>query len=112
MKIWSVEKLQRMIDTMFNKETGEDAASYTTRQGASSLQQKGRPADLQRLLQNEKLDRDYVIASQDMIPLRGYYIYVHDMDEATRPVMVREYAKVEKEKGKWPQFRASFITDE
>ncbi|KAI8935532.1 hypothetical protein NX059_008102 [Plenodomus lindquistii] len=107
MKIWSVDKLQRMIDTMFNKETGEDAASHASRTGTTALQQKGRPADLQRLLQNEKMDRDYIIASQDMIPLRGYYVYVHDMDEVTRPVMIREYAKVEKEKGKWPQFRAS-----
>jgi regulatory subunit for Cdc7p protein kinase len=106
MKIWSVEKLQRMVDTMFNKETGEDASSYTTRQ-AVAAQQKARPADLQRLLQNEKMDRDHVMASQDMIPLRGYYVYVHDMDELTRPVMIREYQKVDKEKGKWPQFRAS-----
>ncbi|KAF1833712.1 hypothetical protein BDW02DRAFT_527150, partial [Decorospora gaudefroyi] len=107
MKIWSVEKLQRMVDTMFNKETGEDASGYPTRQGVAAQHQKGRPADLQRLLQNEKMDRDHVMASQDMIPLRGYYVYVHDMDELTRPVMVREYQKVEKEKGKWPQFRAS-----
>ncbi|KAH7083271.1 Dfp1/Him1, central region-domain-containing protein [Paraphoma chrysanthemicola] len=108
MKIWSVDKLQRMVETMFNKETGEDVASYQTRQGTTALQQKGRQADLQRLLQNEKMDRDYTMASQDLIPLRGYYIYVHDMDEATRPVMIREYQKVtEKEKGKWPQFRAS-----
>jgi regulatory subunit for Cdc7p protein kinase len=106
MKIWAVDKLQRMVDTMFNKETGEDASSYPTRQ-AVAAQQKGRPADLQRLLQNEKMDRDHVMASQDMIPLRGYYVYVHDMDELTRPVMIREYQKVEKEKGKWPQFRAS-----
>jgi regulatory subunit for Cdc7p protein kinase len=107
MKIWSVDKLQRMIETMFNKETGEDPASYQARHGAAAVQQKGRPADLQRLLQNEKLDRDYILASQELIPLRGYYVYVHDMDEATRPVMIREYQKVEKEKGKWPQFRAS-----
>jgi regulatory subunit for Cdc7p protein kinase len=106
MKIWSVEKLQRMIDTMFNKETGEDP-DYPTRHATAGAQQKGRPADLQRLLQNEKIDRDYTVASQDMVLLRGYYVYVHDMDEATRPVMVREYQKVEKEKGKWPQFRAS-----
>ncbi|KAL7770309.1 hypothetical protein CFE70_000242 [Pyrenophora teres f. teres 0-1] len=105
MKIWSVEKLQRMVDTMFNKETGEDASSYPTRQSLAA--QKGRPADLQKLLQNEKMDRDYLTASQDMVPLRGYYVYVHDMDEVTRPVMIREYQKVEKEKGKWPQFRAS-----
>jgi regulatory subunit for Cdc7p protein kinase len=107
MKIWSVDKLQRMIETMFNKETGEDPYAFQTRHSAAAAQQKGRPADLQRLLQNEKMDRDYILASQDLIPLRGYYIYVHDMDEATRPVMIREYQKVEKEKGKWPQFRAS-----
>jgi regulatory subunit for Cdc7p protein kinase len=108
MKIWSVDKLQRMIETMFNKETGEDPyAFHQTRSTATAAQQKGRPADLQRLLQNEKMDRDYLLASQDLIPLRGYYVYVHDMDEATRPVMIREYQKVDKEKGKWPQFRAS-----
>lgn len=106
MKIWSVDKIQRMIDTMFNKETGEDPTSMQMRQSAA-IQQKGRPADLQRLLQNEKMDRDYILASQDLVSVRGYYIYVHDMDEATRPVMIREYQKVEKEKGKWPQFRAS-----
>jgi regulatory subunit for Cdc7p protein kinase len=109
MKIWSVDKLQRMVDTMFNKETGEEVANVQTRHGLPAAQQKGRQADLQRLLQNEKSDRDYVTAtaSQDMVPLRGYYVYVHDMDEATRPVMIREYQKVEKDKGKWPQFRAS-----
>ncbi|KAH7396866.1 Dfp1/Him1, central region-domain-containing protein [Phaeosphaeria sp. MPI-PUGE-AT-0046c] len=107
MKIWSVDKLQRMIETMFNKETGEDPASYQARHGTATAQPKGRPADLQRLLQNEKMDRDYTLASQELIALRGYYVYVHDMDEATRPVMIREYQKVEKEKGKWPQFRAS-----
>jgi regulatory subunit for Cdc7p protein kinase len=105
MKIWSVEKLQRMVDTMFSKETGEDI-HYTTRHGMAAGQ-KGRQADLQRLLQNEKLDRDYVIGAQDLVQLRGYHVYVHDMDEVTRPVMIREYQKVEKEKGKWPQFRAS-----
>ncbi|KAF2036564.1 hypothetical protein EK21DRAFT_51839 [Setomelanomma holmii] len=108
MKIWAVDKLQRMVETMFNKETGEDVMSFQTRQSTLTAQQKARPADLQRLLQNEKMDRDYVLAAQDLIPLRGCYIYVHDMDEATRPVMIREYQKVaEKEKGKWPQFRAS-----
>ncbi|KAL5113304.1 Cdc7p-Dbf4p kinase complex regulatory subunit [Pleosporales sp. CAS-2024a] len=107
MKIWSVDKLQRMIETMFNRETGEDPASHHARNPAAVPQQKARPVDLQRLLQNEKMDRDYTVASQELIPLRGYYIYVHDMDEATRPVMIREYQKVDKEKGKWPQFRAS-----
>ncbi|KAF2001943.1 hypothetical protein P154DRAFT_431816 [Amniculicola lignicola CBS 123094] len=113
MKIWSAEKLQRMLSAMFNTETGEQVTDAPTRRGAGGLQSKlGRQADLQTLLQNEKingpLDRDYSVANQDLIQLRGYYVYIHDMDEVTRPVMVREYPKVaKKEEGKWPQFRAS-----
>lgn len=113
MKIWPAEKLQRMLNTMFNTETGEQPPDYTTRHGASLAQSKlGRQADLGKLLQNEKLngpmDRDYSVATQEMIQLRGCYIYIHDMDEVTKPVMVREYPKVQKrEEGKWPQFRVS-----
>lgn len=112
MKIWSVDKLQRMLDTMFNTATGEEVPNYTSRHGTAAIQSKTRQGDLQKLLQNEKLkgpsDRDYSVATQDLIQLRGYYIYVHDMDEVTRPVMTREYPKVaKKEDGKWPQFRVS-----
>ncbi|KAF1977443.1 hypothetical protein BU23DRAFT_550754 [Bimuria novae-zelandiae CBS 107.79] len=111
MKIWAVDKLQRMLDTMFNAATGEDVTQYITRNGAASLQPAAR-RDLQKLLEQEKLSRpaecDYSVAAQDMLPLRGFYIYIHDMDEQTRPVMVREYPKVQKkEDGKWPQFRVS-----
>ena len=113
MKIWPAEKLQRMLNTMYNTETGEEPPNYSTRHGSTTAQPKlGRQADLQKLLQNEKLngplDRDHTVATQDMIQLRGFYIYIHDMDEVTRPVMVREYPKVpKKEDGKWPQFRLS-----
>ncbi|KAJ4295385.1 Cdc7p-Dbf4p kinase complex regulatory subunit [Kalmusia sp. IMI 367209] len=111
MKIWAIDKLQRMIDAMFNTATGEDIPQYIARNGTATLQPTAR-RDLQKLLEQEKLsrpsDRDYSVASQDMIPLRGFYIYIHDMDEVTRPVMVREYSKVvKKEDGKWPQFRVS-----
>jgi regulatory subunit for Cdc7p protein kinase len=116
MKIWSAEKLQRMLHTMFNTDTGEQPLEYPTRHGAAtaSAKQAGRQADLGKLLQNERLngplDRDYSVATQDLIQLRGYYIYIHDMDELTRPVMVREYAKAaKKEDGKWPQFRVSGV---
>jgi regulatory subunit for Cdc7p protein kinase len=111
MKIWSAEKLQRMLHTMFNTDTGEQPPDYTSRHGAALGQAKpGR--DLGKLLQNERingpLDRDYSVATQDVIHLRGYYVYIHDMDELTRPVVIREYPKVQKkEDGKWPQFRVS-----
>ncbi|OCL08873.1 hypothetical protein AOQ84DRAFT_363742 [Glonium stellatum] len=115
MKIWSAEKLQRMLNTMFNADTGEQPpdVSNTRRHGAALAQLKaGREADLQQMLQNEKVngpaDRDLTVATQEMVQLRGYYIYIHDMDEKTRPVMVREYPKTAtKEEGKWPQFRVT-----
>jgi regulatory subunit for Cdc7p protein kinase len=113
MKIWPAEKLQRMLTTMYNTDTGEEPPNYSTRHATAAAQPKlGRQADLQKLLQNEKLngplDRDHSVAAQDTIQLRGFYIYIHDMDEVTRPVMVREYPKVaKKDEGKWPQFRLS-----
>jgi regulatory subunit for Cdc7p protein kinase len=112
MKIWSAEKLERILTTMFDTETGEQPPDYSSRsRGSAAVQSKlGRQADLQKLLQNEKLngpaDRDFAAPTQEMVQLRGYYIYIHDMDELTRPVMIREYPKVaNKEEGKWPQFR-------
>ncbi|CAI6318845.1 unnamed protein product [Periconia digitata] len=108
MKLWTVDKLQKILETLLNRGTDEDV--HGSRQAAQ--QPKARQGDLQKLLENERLngtsDRDYSVAAQDMIPLRGFYVYVHDMDELTRPVMIREYPKVaKKEDGKWPQFRIS-----
>ena len=113
-KIWALEKLHRMMLTMFSTETGEQLpyASLTRSHAAPNLAQgkQAKDADLQQLLRNEKVtgpaDRDMAAATQDMCQFRGYYLYVHDMDEKTRPVMVRDYSKVSsKEDGKWPQFR-------
>lgn len=115
-KIWALEKLQRMMTTMFNPDTTEPSAQSLTRSHATAnlAQKQTKEADLQRLLRNEKVsgpaDRDMTLPSQDMIQLRGYYIYIHDMDERNRPVMVRDYPKVaSKEQGKWPQFRISSV---
>ncbi|KAF2744603.1 hypothetical protein M011DRAFT_479643 [Sporormia fimetaria CBS 119925] len=112
MKIWTAEKLQRMLNTMYNTNTGEQPPSYPVTRQSVLAEAKARQTDLGKLLQNERLngplDRDYSVPAPDTIPLRGFYIYIHDMDETTRPVMVREYPKVsKKEDGKWPQFRLS-----
>ncbi|KAI5243395.1 hypothetical protein E4T43_04156 [Aureobasidium subglaciale] len=110
-KIWALEKLQRMMTTMFDTDTGEQP---NQRRHIASTLRRGEKADLQTLLRNEKVigpaDRDLAVAAQDSVQFRGYYIYVHDMDERTRPVMVRDYPKVtHKEEGKWPQFRLTPI---
>ncbi|KAL2354947.1 Dfp1/Him1, central region-domain-containing protein [Cryomyces antarcticus] len=111
MKIWALEKLQRMMTTMFT-DTGDQPHGHNTRSNSTAtlVPSREREADLQQLLKNEKLngpaDRDMAVLTSDMVQFRGYYVYVHDMDEQTRPVMGRDYPKpANKENGKWPQLR-------
>ncbi|OBT66916.1 hypothetical protein VE03_04253 [Pseudogymnoascus sp. 23342-1-I1] len=117
MKIWALEKLQRMMTTMFDTDTGSQAAhghntrSNTTQGAISGVSRSTREADLSALLRNERIhgpsDRDPTVATKEMIMFKGLYIYVHDVDEKQKPIMVREYAKVSnKEQGDWPQFRS------
>jgi len=104
MKIWTLDKIQRMMHVMFHTETGENT-NLIRSHGTTNLIEKD---NLSKLLQKEKI----IGPSSDIshIPLKGFYIYIHDMDERTRPVMVRDYPKVaHKEEGKWPQLRLSSI---
>jgi regulatory subunit for Cdc7p protein kinase len=90
-----------------------DGAAVDHRVQVPSVRHSVKPvqaADLEQLLRNEKVngpaDRDMTVATQDMVTLRGCYIYIHDMDEKTKPTMAREYTKpTNREDGKWPQFR-------
>lgn len=111
-KIWALEKLQRMLTTILDADAGEVAA-HDTRSHATASRTATKPAnnaDLEQLLRNEKVngpaDRDMTAAAPDVSTFRGCYVYIHDMDEKTKPVMVRDYPKPSaKENGKWPQFR-------
>lgn len=114
-KIWALEKLSRMMTTMFDTDTGmvhdHNTRSNPTRVAAPALSRSAREADLSQLLRNERIngpsDRDPTVATKEMILFKGPYIYVHDIDEKQRPIMVREYSKVaNKEDGDWPQFRS------
>ena len=114
MKIWHIEKLQRIMSTMY--EVPSDSQNH----GVSKIREKGNnPAarvdkapDLSRMLRNERLhgpsDRDNSSKLSEIVPFKGPYIFVRDIDERTKPVMVREWGKPTKkgEIGEWPQFRA------
>lgn len=115
MKIWALEKLQRMMTTMFDTDTGyQTAPSHNTRSHSvlgGTISRAGREADLSQLLRNERIhgpsDRDHTVATKEMTIFKGPYIYIHDIDEKQKPIMVREYNKVaNKEDGDWPQFRS------
>lgn len=105
-KIWAIEKFERMMDTMFDIDTGEEEVEYTSRK-ARTLDRHD--PNLSQLLKHEK-ERHAAEARPafgDIQPFRGYYIYIHDMNERMKPVMVREYKTVHhKDEGEWPQFRS------
>jgi regulatory subunit for Cdc7p protein kinase len=112
-KIWALEKIQRMLKTIWEPVPGEEGPTDFVFDEAAEARVTTKPAknaDLEQLLRNEKIngpaDRDMTVAAQDMVSFKGYYLYIHDMDEKTKPVMVRDYPKPPtKEQGKWPQFR-------
>ncbi|KAA8565580.1 hypothetical protein EYC84_009432 [Monilinia fructicola] len=114
MKIWALEKLQRMMTTMFDTDTGyQTAHGHNTRSHSvqGNTASRVREADLSQLLRNERIngpsDRDLSVTTKEMTIFRGPYIYIHDIDEKQKPIMVREYSKVaHKEEGDWPQFRS------
>jgi regulatory subunit for Cdc7p protein kinase len=117
MKIWASEKLERMMITMFDTDTGanithgHNTRSITTQNNATTAPRSNREADLSQLLRNERIngpsDRDPTVAMKEMVIFKGPFIYIHDIDEKQKPIMVREYAKVShKEDGDWPQFRS------
>lgn len=116
MKIWQLEKLQRVTSTMFDSPTesqvqhGHNTRSNVPIKGATN--QDGRNADLSRMLRNEQLngpsDLDSTVTTGELVPFKGPYIYIRDMDEKTKPILVREYPKPQqKEDGEWPQFHSA-----
>lgn len=112
MKIWTLEKLQRMMSSMFDMDGGHQIGHVTggNAGGVTAISRTHRDTDLSQLLRNERIngpsDRDPTVATKEMTIFKGPFIYIHDIDEKQRPIMVREYAKVtRKEDGDWPQFR-------
>ncbi|KAG0132703.1 Dfp1/Him1, central region-domain-containing protein [Tuber indicum] len=109
MKIWALEKFQRMMSVMFDVTS---TATTATQGREVSHATHGAPnVDLTHVLRNERLhgptDRDPNAMATDLVYFKGHFIYVHDMMGVNRPIMVREYAKVAKrECGNWPQFRS------
>ncbi len=116
MKIWALEKLQRMMTTMFDTDTVSQSQHGHNTRGNSTVAtgnaKANRGADLSQLLRNERLngpsDRDPTVATKEMVQFKGPFIYIHDMEEKTRPVMIREYKKAVKgETSEWPMFHST-----
>ncbi|KAI5790383.1 Dfp1/Him1, central region-domain-containing protein [Pyronema domesticum] len=113
MKIWTTEKLERVLNVLFDFSTTRStlSATHTRDQPARAERATTQQNDLTHLLRNERLhgptDRDPTVASKDLHYWKGPYIYIHDMLGANRPIILREYPKVQRrEEGTWPQFRS------
>ncbi|EFR04939.1 DBF zinc finger domain-containing protein [Nannizzia gypsea CBS 118893] len=107
MKIWPLDKLQRIIFTMNDKELAH--ILQPMRNGSAAAKNKTED-DLSLALQHEKLhapaESDSLTLNKGLVPFKGPYLYIWDYDRETRPVVVREYPKVSrKQDGAWPQFR-------
>ena len=110
-KIWQVDKFDRII-TLLNGDEDERPSRHEhnirSKPNAVTALKVERKNELSHLLKDEKLngpvDREPV---GEIVMFKGPYIYVHDIQEKYKPIMVREYAKVEnREDGAWPHFRS------
>ncbi|KAK1524203.1 Dfp1/Him1 [Colletotrichum costaricense] len=108
-KIWSVEKFQRILQFLLEPDPHVVAAYGANRDSARNVGTKKATEEpgLLQLLQHERLNGPSdAVTSREMINFKGPYIYIYDIDEKQKPIMVREYPKVNnKYHGEWPQFR-------
>ncbi|KAI1458743.1 Dfp1/Him1, central region-domain-containing protein [Annulohypoxylon moriforme] len=114
-KIWSLDKLQRMLDLLLETDPYVSAEiAYGARKTKTIEARTTEDRNLLHLLHNERVngpsDRDPTVNAQELHYFKGPYIYVYDFEEKQKPIMVREYKKVaEKSKGDWPQFRTAAL---
>lgn len=114
-KVWTLEKLQRMLALLLEPDPYVSAAlAYGPRTASAPVYESRQTEDrnLLRLLHNERVngpsDRDPTVVARELHHFKGPYIYIYDMDEKQKPIMVREYEKVaDKSAGQWPQFRTA-----
>lgn len=104
-KIWSLEKLVKILEIALKSDPCTNAETRASTQGTSK-QAAGSTANLAKLLQEERVSA--AVSNKDLHSFKGFYIYVYDVEERTKPIMVREYTKASEPKDQeWPQFRVA-----
>lgn len=114
-KIWTLEKLERIAKTMLDNRADEPSLRGLGGRGAAlnTLPTKAKQeSGLSHLLRKEQINgpSDASNETSGIIPFKGPHIYVRCMDEKTKPILVKEFPKVaNKEDGEWPQFRGNSV---
>jgi len=110
MKIWQLEKLHRMLKVMYEEQdvSGSPEEQITT--NAPAVARTSKHASLSQMMRHDQLGktggRELNLANIEVVSLKEPYIIVRDMNEKTKPIMVRQYTKVAHyTDGDWPQFR-------
>ncbi|OIW24865.1 hypothetical protein CONLIGDRAFT_582794 [Coniochaeta ligniaria NRRL 30616] len=115
-KIWSLDKMQKILDMVLEPDPYKSALlGQGHRTGTLQTRETSKAADqpnILQLLQNERVhgpsDRDPTVTTTELNYFKGPYIYIYDIEEKMKPIMVREYPKVaDKKSGEWPQFRVA-----
>lgn len=113
-KLWQLEKLSRVVNSMFDvpNDTPAQNGNAARSKGVNAATRLEREPDLSRMLRNERLngpsDRDPTVALSVLIPFKGPFLYIRDIDERTKPIMVKDYPRPAiQEEGEWPQFRSA-----
>lgn len=113
-KIWTLEKLERISKTMLDDRADEPSlrglGGRGTAVNAAVSTKTGRQPNLSNLLRKEQLNGPSDASNQTsgLVIFRGPHIYVRCMDEKTKPILVKEFPRVAKrEDGEWPQFRGN-----
>lgn len=115
MKVWHVDKLQRIISTIIDvpEEPQHESTKVVFKKPSLAVSKGIREPDLSRMLRHESLhgpsDRDMSAHSTEMVVFKGPYILVRDYDERTKPIVAKEWSKPPRkgDMGEWPQFRAA-----
>lgn len=107
-KIWSLEKLQKILDMVLEPDPYKSALlGQGQRNGAAPGTAASKQLD--ELLRQERVHGPSdTVAAKELHYFKGPYIYIYDVEEKQKPIMVREYPKVaDKKAGEWPQFRVA-----
>ncbi|KAK5626325.1 hypothetical protein RRF57_002040 [Xylaria bambusicola] len=117
-KIWTADKLFRMTALLLETDPYRSAdMAYGRRKNTLSVpveSRAGEDRNLLQLLQKERMngpsDRDPTVLARELVYFKGPYIYVYDVEEKQKPIMVKEYPKAtDRSKGKWPQFQTAAL---
>ncbi|KAI3324230.1 hypothetical protein HD806DRAFT_494468 [Xylariaceae sp. AK1471] len=116
-KIWTADKLFRMTALLLETDpyrSADLAYGRMKNTRVTQVESRGEDRNLLRLLQKERVngpsDRDPTVLARELVYFKGPYIYVYDIEEKQKPIMVKEYPKVaDRSKGKWPQFQTAAL---